>query len=161
MNAKSLTSVQVQRGKDIGALRKLWVSGMPTVPPPSDKQWQLWFDIHHNDFGVIVYGLHECLRLYNQRRGIMDQDHCVKHSSRCMNRYRRDRARRNKPAEHWPLNVLTKDLADLVGLPVGIALSREMYWRCQKRALAIQQGRIPAPSTATTGNDVSQNKKVA
>jgi hypothetical protein len=140
------TPQQVQRARDVGALIKLWQAGMPTIPPPTDQQWTLWFDIHRNNFGVVVYGIQECIRLYNQRRGVMDLDHAIRHSSRCMNRYSRDRARRNKPVEHFPLNVLTKDLADAVGLPAGIALSQDMYWRCQKRALAIQQGRMPARS---------------
>jgi hypothetical protein len=75
-----------------------------------------------------------------------------------MNRYSRDRARRNKPAEHFPLNYLTKDLADAVGLPAGLALTEEMYWRIQARALAIRQGRIAAPpSTAVQTNDVCPN----
>jgi hypothetical protein len=147
---------QAQRTRDIESLIKLWQAGMPTVPVPDMAQWQLWFEIHRNDFGVVVYGVQECLRLYNQRRGVMDQDHCIKHSSRCMNRYSRDRARRNKPVEHFPLNYLTKDLADAVGLPAGIALSEPMYWRIQARALAIRQGRVPAsPSKAVQTNDVS------
>ena len=149
MNAKPRTSQQVQRARDIAALIKLWEAGMPTVPVPELPQWELWFDIHRGDFGVVVYGLQECLRLFNQRRGVMDQDHCIKHSSRCMNRYSRDRARRNKPVEHFPLNHLTKDLADAVELPAGLALTEEMYWRIQARALAIRQGRIPAPSPTT------------
>jgi len=158
MTAKSTkTPQEVQRAKDIEALKKLWVSGMPSVPPPSEKQWALWFDIHHNDFGVIVYGLQECLRLYNQRRGVMDQDHCIKHSSRCMNRYSRDRARRNKPVEHFPLNYLTKDLADAVGLPAGIALSEPMYWRIMARVSAIDAGRVKRPSTTVQGDNVIPN----
>jgi hypothetical protein len=155
------TPQRVQRARDIESLRKLWEAGMPTIPPPPVKQFELWFSIHAGDFGTLAYGLEQCARLYLQRRGVMDQDHCIKHSSRVMNCYSKYRARSKKPAEHFPLNVLTKDLAELVGLPAGIALTEEMYWRCQKRALAIQQRRIPAPSTAVTDVDVSQNKKVA
>ncbi|HXC47339.1 MAG TPA: hypothetical protein VNU20_03545 [Candidatus Sulfotelmatobacter sp.] len=140
------TPQQVQRARDIEALAKLWRAGMSSIPPPSEKQWTLWFDIHRGNFGVIVYGIEQCVRLYCQRRGIMDLDHAIRHSSRCMNSYAKDRARRKKLDEHFPLNVLTKDLADLVGLPVGIALTAEMYWRCQKRALAIREGRIQAQS---------------
>jgi hypothetical protein len=150
MSTKPLTSAQVQRERDIESLRRLWEAGMPTIPPPPVKQFELWFSIHAGDFGTLAYGLEQCARLYLQRRGHMDLDHCIKHSSRVMNCYSRYRARRNKPAEHFPLNILTKDLADLVGLPAGIALTAEMYWRCQKRALAIRQGCIKAPCTVVT-----------
>ena len=85
----------------------------------------------------------------------MDQDHCIKHSSRVMNCNSKYRARRRKPVENWPLNVLTKDLADLVGLPARIALTAETYWRCQKRAPAIREGRIKAPSTAVTDSPLA------
>src|SRR5258708_37448778 len=135
---------------------------MHTAPPPV-SQVELWFDIHRNDFSVVVYGIEECLRLYNQRRGVMDQDHAIRHSSKVMNCYSKDRARRKKSGEDFPLNRLTKNLAEAIGQPAlaGIGLSESMYWRCQKRALAISQGRIPAPSTAATDSDMSQNKKAA
>jgi hypothetical protein len=155
------TPQQVQRARDIEALTKLWVSGMPTIPPPSDKQWELWFDIHRNDFGVVVYGVQECLRLYNQRGGVMDQDHAIRHSSRCMNCYSRDRARGNKPAKHFPMNILTKGLADAVGLPPGIAVTEAMFWRIHSRALAIRQGRVARPSTAIESSDAAETKKAA
>jgi hypothetical protein len=79
MNSAELTKTpqQEQRARDVAALVKLWETGMPTIPPPSDKQWELWFDIHRGDFGVVVYGLQECLRLYNQRRGVMYLDHRI------------------------------------------------------------------------------------
>jgi len=148
MTSQPLTSQQLQRARDIASLIRLWEAGMPTVAVPEMAQWELWFDIHRNDFGVIVYGSEECLRLYNQRRGLMDQDHAIRHSSRVMNCYSRDRARRKKSGEDFPLNRLTKNLAEAIGQPAlaGIGLSESMYWRCQKRALAISQGRIPAPN---------------
>jgi hypothetical protein len=144
------TPQQVQRDRDTEALIKLWQAGMPSIPPPDEKQWQLWWRLH-NDIGVIAYGLQECARLYLQRRGVMDLDHAVRHSSKCMNCLQRDRARRKKSSEHWPLNILTKNLAEAIGQPelAGIGLSESMYWRVQMRALAIRQGRIPAPSPTT------------
>jgi len=150
MNAKPLTSRLTQRARDVEAIMRLWEAGMPTIPSPPVSQFELWFDIHRNDFGVVVYGIQECLRLYNQRRGVMDLDHAIRHSSRVMNCYSKDRARRKKSNEDFPLNRLTKNLAEAIGQPAlaGIALTEEMYWRCQKRALAISQGRIPAPSQA-------------
>jgi hypothetical protein len=153
--------MNTQRTRDIEALTKLWVSGMPTVRPPSTSQFELWFSIHAGDFGTLAYRLEQCARLYLQRRGHMDQDHFIKHSSRVMNCYSKCRARRKKLDEDFPMHTLTKDLADTVGLPVGIALTEQMFWRVHARALAIQQGRVPAPSSATTDNDGSQNKKVA
>jgi len=160
MNDKPQTSQQVQRARDVEALTKLWVNGMPGVPLPPARQWELWFDIHRNDFGTLAYGLEQCARLYIERRGHMDLDHCVRHSSRVMNCYRR-----KKSNEHFPLNILTKNLADAVGQPAlaGVALTEGMYWRCQRRALAIRQGRIPAPSpsTAVTDSDVAQTEKAA
>jgi hypothetical protein len=142
---------QIQRSKDIAALVKLWEAGMPTIPPPPVSQFELWFQIHSGDFGVIVYGLQECARLYLQRRGVMDYDHCVRHSSRVMNCYSKDRARR----KHFPLTVVTKNLADAVGEPslAGMALTEGMYWRFQRRALAMRQERIPAPSAATAAQN--------
>jgi len=152
-----------QRTRDIEALIKLWEVGMPSIPPPPASQFELWFSIHAGDFGTLAYGLQECARLYVQRRGIMDQDHCIKHSSRVMNGY--SRARRKNASEHFPLNILTKNLADAVGQPglAGVALTEGMYWRIQRRALAIRQGRIPAPSpsTAVTDKNVSETKKAA
>ena len=150
MNAKPLTSQQAQRARDVEALTKLWQAGMPSIPLPDEKQWQLWWKLH-NDFGVIAYGLQECARLYLQRRGVMDLDHAVRHASKCMNCLRRDRARRKKSNEDFPLNRLTKNLAEAIGQPAlaGIALTEDMYWLCQSRALAIRQGRIPAPSPNT------------
>src|SRR6266404_4785112 len=140
MNAEQTkTPQQVQRRRDTEALTKLWQAGMQTIPPPPVSQFELWFKIHGGDFGVIVYGLQECLRLYNQRRGVMDQDHAIRHSSRVMNCYSKDRAHRKKSNEDFPLNRLTKNLAEAIGQPAlaGIALTEGMYWRCQKRALAI------------------------
>jgi len=149
MNATPLTSQQAQRARDIESLIKLWEAGMPGVPLPPARQWELWFDIHRNDFGVIVYGIQECLRLYDQRRGVMDLDHAIRHSSRVMNDFTKDRARRKKSARGFPFHSLPKALADELGLPSGIACSESMFWRCQMRALAIRQGRIPAPSPNT------------
>jgi hypothetical protein len=95
----------------------------------------------------------------------MDLDHAIRHSSREMNCYSKDRAHRKKSNEDFPLNRLTKNLAEAMGQPAlaGIALTEEMYWRCQKRALAISQGRIPAPSpsTAVSDKNVSETKKAA
>jgi hypothetical protein len=135
----------------------------PAIAPPPVSQFELWFDIHRNDFGTVVYGIEECLRLYNQRGGLMDQDHAIRHSSRVMNCYSKDRAHRKKSNEHFPLNILTKNLADAIGQPglAGVALTEGMYWRCQRRALAIRQGRIPAPSIAVPNSDVAQTRKVA
>lgn len=159
-NAESTkTAQQVQRARDIAALVKLWQAGMPTVPPPDEKQFELWFQIHGGDFGTLAFGLQECARLYLQRRGVMDYDHCVRHASKVMNRLTRDKTRRGK-VEHFPLNILTPKLAAEVGLPPGIALTEQMYWRIQKRALAIQQGRIPAPSPSTAV-PASEVKKAA
>ena len=84
---------QAQRTRDIEALTKLWVSGMPTVPPPPTSQFELWFKLNQDDFGVVVYGVQECCKLYTRRRGVMDQDHAVRHASKVMNCLRRDRAR--------------------------------------------------------------------
>jgi hypothetical protein len=161
MTANPQTSQQLQRARDIEALKKLWVSGMPSVPVPENSQWELWFDIHRNDFGTLAYGLEQCARLFNQRRGHMDLDHCIKHSSKVMNRYRLDRARRGKPIQHFPLNILSKDLADAVGLPAGIALTEKMFWTIHARALAIRQGRIPAPSKPNEGSDAAKTTKAA
>jgi hypothetical protein len=157
MNAKPLTSQQIQRARDIESLLKLWVSGMPTIPPPPVSQFELWFQIHSGDFGTLAYGLQECLRLYNQRRGVMDLDHAVRHSSRVMNCYSRDRARRKKSSEHWPLNYLTTDWANELGLPPGLALTEDMYWRCAARLSAIQAARVPRPNAAVQSNGVVQN----
>jgi hypothetical protein len=153
MNAQQ----QAQRTRDIEALTKLWVSGMPTVPQPPTSQFELWFQIHGGDFGTLAFGLEQCARLYSQRRGHMDLDHCIKHSSKVMNRYRLDRARRGKPIQHFPLNILSKDLADAVGLPVGLGVTESMFWRIHSRALAIRQGRIAAPSTAVQTNGGAQS----
>lgn len=153
--------MNAERARDIEALTKLWVSGMPTIPPPHEKQWALWFQLHRGDFGTVAYGLEQCARLYLQRRGVMDFDHAIRHSSKVMNCYSRDRIRRGKVVKHFPMNVLTKDLADAVGLPVGLALTEEMFWRIHARALAIQQGRIPAPSTAVRDSDMSETEKAA
>ena len=140
-------NAQEQRGRDTEALVKLWQAGMPTIAPPDEKQWQLWWKLH-NDFGVIAYGLQECARLYLQRRGVMDLDHAVRHASKCMNCLRRDRARRKKVSD-FPFHTLPKALAEVLGLPPGLAITEEMFWHCQIRALAIRQGRIPAPSPNT------------
>ena len=157
MNAEQSTKQKEQRARDIASLVKLWEAGMPTIEPPDEKQFELWFQIHRGDFGTLAFGLQECARLYLQRRGVMDSDHAVRHSSKVMNRYSPDRARFKKPSEDFPLNVLTKNLADVVGLPPGIGLTEEMYWRIQARALAIQRGRIPVPTTAVQTNDLSPN----
>ena len=150
-----------QRAKDIASLVKLWQAGMPTIPPPPVSQFELWFQIHSGDFGTLAYGLEQCARLFNQRRGHMDLDHCIKHSSKVMNRYRLDRARRGKPIQHFPLNILSKDLADAVGLPAGLGVTESMYWRIQARALAIRQGRLAAPSKPNEGSDAAKTKKAA
>jgi hypothetical protein len=156
MNAEPpKTSQQVQRARDIEALTKLWQAGMPTIPPPPIKQFELWFQIHAGDFGTLAYGLEQCARLYIHRRGHMDQDHCIKHSSRVMNGY--SRARRKKPVEHFPMNVLTKNLADELGLPAGMALTKEAFWRCHARLQAIQAGRVKRPNGATETNKVAQS----
>jgi hypothetical protein len=150
-----------QRARDIEALRKLWVSGMPTLPIPETAQWELWFKLTQDDFGTVCHGIQECVKLYARRRGVLEFGHAVKHASKVMNCHRRDRAKSNKPVQHWPLNILSKNLAEEVGLPPGLALTQEMFWRIHKRALAIQQGRVPAPSTATTDNDVLPETKKA
>jgi hypothetical protein len=61
------------------------------------------------------------------------------------------------------MNILTKNLADAVGLPARLALTEEAFWRIRARALAIRQGRIPAPSpsTAVPDKNVSETKKAA
>jgi hypothetical protein len=153
--------MNAQRARDIEALRKLWVSGMPTISVPETSQFELWFKLNQDDFGIVCHGIQECVKLYQRRRGVLEFDHAVRHASKVMNCLRRGRAKSNKPVEHWPLNILSKNLAEEVGLPPGLALTAAMYWRIQARALAIREGRIPAPSTATTANDVPQNKKVA
>ena len=112
MNATPLTSQQAQRARDIESLIKLWQAGMPTIPPPPVSQFELWFSIHAGDFGTLAFGLQECARLYVERRGVMDLDHCVRHSSKVMNCFS-DRARRKKASEHFPLNILTKNLAKI------------------------------------------------
>lgn len=150
-----------QRAKDIEALRKLWVSGMPTLPVPETAQYELWFKLNQDDFGTVAHGIQECVKLYNRRRGILEFDHAVKHASKVMNVLRRGRAKNNKPVEHWPMNILSPALAEEVGLPSGIALTKEMFWRIHARALAISQGRVPAPSTAVTDQDVSETQKAA
>jgi hypothetical protein len=127
-------SEQSSRQKDTESLIKFWQHGMPTIPVPEMSQWQLWFDIHRDGFGVIVYGLGECARLYNQRRGVMDYDHAIRHSSRVMNCYSR-----RKRSGDFPMKTLTKDLADALGLPdsmVGMALSKDMFWRCHAQLQA-------------------------
>jgi hypothetical protein len=135
---------------------------MPSLPPPPTSQFELWFKLNQEDFGVIAHGIQECVKLYARRRGVMDADHAVRHASKVMNCFRRDRARRGKVVKHFPMHTLTKDLADAVGgLPVGIALSEQMFWRIHARALAIQQGRVPAPSTAVTNNNAPETKKAA
>jgi hypothetical protein len=153
--------MNAQRGRDIEALRKLWVSGMPTLPVPETAQWELWFKLNQDDFGTVCHGIQECVKLYQRRRGVLEFSHAVKHASKVMNCLRRDRARRKQPAEHWPMNILSKNLAEEVGLPPGIALTKEMFWRIHARALAISQGRVPAPPTATTDSDVPQSRKAA
>lgn len=150
-----------QRARDIQALVKLWQSGMPTVPVPETAQWGLWFKLNQDDFGTVCHGIQECVKLYQRRRGILEFDHAVKHASKVMNVLRRGRAKNNKPVEHWPMNILSPALAEEVGLPSGIALTKEMFWRIHSRALAIQQGRVKAPSTATRDSDVAQIEKVA
>lgn len=153
MNEKSTKNPQ-QAQRDIEALTKLWQAGMPTIAPPPVSQFELWFKIHGGDFGVLAYGLQECARLYLQRRGVMDYDHAIRHSSRVMNRYSRDRARHKKSSEDFPLNRLTKNLADVVNLPSGMALTEEMFWRVMARVSAIQGGRVPRPTTAVQSNNV-------
>jgi hypothetical protein len=79
----------------------------------------------------------------------MDQDHAIRHSSRVMNSYSKGRARRKKSSKEFPFHTLPKALAEELGLPVGLAVTEAMFWNCQLRALAIRQGRIPAPSPDT------------
>jgi hypothetical protein len=126
-----------QRSEDIQALARFWEHALPTIPVPEMAQWELWFEIH-KDFGVIVYGLQECARLYLQRRGLMDLDHAIRHSSRCMNCLGRDLARRKKYSD-FPMKVLTENLVRDLGLPesmVGMALTPDMFWRAHKRLQA-------------------------
>jgi len=155
MSTQPQTGQQVQRARDIEALTKLWVNAMPGVPLPPEKQWDIWFQIHKN-FGTIVYGLEKCALLYLQRRGILETDHAIRHTSRVMNDYTRDRARRyKKPDENFPMNRLTQNLAESLGLPssmVGMALTETMFWRCHAQ--------LQAMDTATDKN-VSQSKKAA
>jgi hypothetical protein len=75
-----------------------------------------------------------------------------------MNDYSKDRARRKKSARNFPFHSLPKALADELGLPPGIACSERMFWRCQMRALAIRQGRIPAPSPNTEAQHPPANQ---
>jgi hypothetical protein len=109
----------------------------------------------------VAHGIQECVKLYNRRRGILEFDQALKHSSKVMNVLRRGRVKSNKPVEHWPMNILSTALAEEVGLPPGIALTKEMFWRIHARAFLISQGRVPAPSTATTDNDVAEESKKA
>jgi hypothetical protein len=148
MNAKPLTSRQAQRDRDVEALTKLWVNGMPGVPLPPARQWDIWFQIHRS-FGTIVYGLEKSSLLYLQRRGVLETDHAIRHASRVMNDFTKDRTRRKKSAEDFPFHSLPKALAEELGLPPGLACNESIFWRCQSRALAIRQGRIPAPSPST------------
>ena len=129
-------SEKPSRQKDIESLIKFWEHALPTIPVPEMIQWELWFDIH-KDFGIIVYGLGECARLYIQRRGVMDYDHCIRHSSKVMNCYSKDLARNKKSAD-FPMKTLTKNLADALGIPelAGMALSKQMFWRCHARLQA-------------------------
>jgi hypothetical protein len=110
-------------------------------------QWELWFDIH-KDFGILAYGLQECARLYLQRRGVMDLDHAIRHSSKVMNCFSKDLVRRKKDCD-FPMKVLTENLVRDLGLPesmVGMALTRDMFWRCHSRLQAMQAGRVPKPT---------------
>jgi hypothetical protein len=139
--------INQERDKDIQALARLWEYGLPTIPIPEITQWELWFDLH-KDFGVVVYGVQECIRLYNQRRGVMDFDHCLRHSSRVMNCLSKDVAKRKRVCD-FPFHTLTDDLATAVGLPAGIAVTPQMFWRCHSRLQAILAGRVPKPTTET------------
>jgi hypothetical protein len=97
-------------------------------------------------FEILEYALQECARLDIQRRGLMDFDHAVRHSSKVMNVYRQNLKRRNKSAD-FPMHVLTANLVRDLGLPesmVGMGVSKDMFWRCHARLQAIHAGRIPA-----------------
>jgi len=130
---------------------------MPSVPVPGLDQWTLWFKLNNDDFGIVCHGIQECCKLYIRRCGVLEFDHALKHSSKVMNVLRRDRARLKKPVEHFPMNVLTKNLADELGLPAGMALTKEAFWRCHARLQAIQAGRVKRPNAATETNNVSPN----
>jgi hypothetical protein len=148
---------QIQRGRDVEALTKLWVNGMPGVPLPPARQWDIWFQIHRN-FGTIVYGLEKCSLLYLQRRGVLETDHAIRHASRVMNDRAKDLARRyKKPDEHFPMNRLTPDLAESLGLPssmVGMALSADMFWRLHRQLQAQRDSGVPKPTPRTGLRDM-------
>jgi hypothetical protein len=146
--------MNAERTKDIEALTLLWVAAMPTIPPPPVSQFELWFEIHNGNFGAIVYGLEELAGFYQRRRGVLGYNYAVRYGSRCMNAF----SRRKKSA-YFPLNILTKDMADKLGLPVGMALSEEMYWKCQLRILAMDNGRVPKPITAAQAAMAKNNEE--
>jgi hypothetical protein len=57
------------------------------------------------------------------------------------------------------MKVLTKNLADALRIPelAGMALSKQMFWRCHARLQAIQAGRVKRPNGATETNNVAQS----
>jgi hypothetical protein len=156
MNTKPLTSAQIQRARDIASLIKLWQAGMSTVPPPPTTQFELWFKLNQDDFGIVCHGIQECCKLYSRRRGVLEFDHAVRHASKVMNCLRRDRTKSKKSAEDFPFHTLPKALSDELGLPPGLACTESMFWRCHAQLQAMHAASKRA-TTAAQSNYVSQN----
>src|SRR5258706_10257889 len=153
MTAEQIIHHLETQDKQIEAIKKFWLSVLPTVELPSVSQMRLWLQQH--DLETVCYGISEAGKKNQKLGGTMTLEHAAKFASKCRWSYSsRDPRRktfrlsdqkppRNRIAEGGPTFPLAASLADKLGdVPPGLPVTMAMFQRCLHRLADIKSGKV-------------------